>query len=459
MTEDRLLTIDQIVTGGLCIGCGLCRSLAGAERIRMVTTPEGRERPLAVRPVPGAVLATINAVCPGTVVAGARPETLPAQAETDPVWGPAVPSTLTIAHAGDPEVRHRGAAGGVLTALGQHLLRSGEVELVLHVKAAPEAPLRSVATVSETPEAVLEAAASRYGPAAVLEDLDGVLARGRPLALIAKPCDIGAVRRLAEVDARAKALVRYYLTLACGGASDLGKSYEVLDSLGVKEADLGLFRYRGHGNPGPTRVETKDGRRFDLTYLEMWGDEAGWRIQPRCKICPDAIGEAADLVSADCWPGGAPDGEDAGFNAVFARTRAGVELFERAVAAGALTVVRAIGFRDLDLFQPHQVRKKRAVRARLEGMKAAGLAVPRVEGLRIAELAAENHESENEAEKRGAQGRARAGRLGEPRGTARRGSGARRRGALRPPGGIRGARGARAPITPSNRENSYTAYH
>ena len=342
-SRGRLLEIEDIVTGGLCIGCGLCRSLAGADHIRMVTTPEGRERPVVLTPLSNETLATINAVCPGTRIEGARPETLPESVVTDPIWGPAVPAMLTIAHANDPEVRYRAAAGGVLTALGQHLLHSREVALVLHVKAAPDAPLRSLATVSETPEAVLEAASSRYGPAAVLDDLNSVLARGRPFAVIAKPCDIGAVRRLAERDTRVKALMRYCLTLACGGASDLGKSRDVLDSLKVKEADLRLFRYRGHGNPGPTRVETKDGRSFELTYQQMWGDEVGWGIQPRCKICPDAIGEAADLVSADCWPGGAPEGEDAGFNAVLVRTRTGVELFENAVAAGALKVVRSIG--------------------------------------------------------------------------------------------------------------------
>ncbi len=304
MTEDRLLDIDEIVTGGLCIGCGLCRSIAGAGRVRMVTTPEGRERPVAVTPLSREVLAKINAVCPGTRIEGAAPETLPDDAETDPIWGPAVPSTLTIAHASDAEVRHRAAAGGVLTALGQYLLQSGAVELVLHVKASPEAPMRSVATVSETPEAVLDAAASRYGPAAVLESFDSVLARGSPLAVIAKPCDIGAVRRFAAIDKRANELVRYCLGLVCGGVSDLGKSRGVLDRLNVDEKDLRLFRYRGHGNPGPTRVETTDGRGFEITYREMWGDESGWRIQPRCKICPDAICEAADVVSGDCWPGG-----------------------------------------------------------------------------------------------------------------------------------------------------------
>ena len=412
--EKRLLNIDEIVRAGLCIGCGLCKSIAGAKHIRMVTTAEGRERPVAVAPLSREVLKTINSVCPGTRIEGARPDSLPTDAETDPVWGPAIPATMAIAHASDPAVRFRGAAGGVLTALGQYLLRSGEVELVLHVKASPDAPLRSVATVSETPDAVLDAAASRYGPAAVLENFHEVLASGRRLAVIAKPCDIGAVRRLAEIDRRAGELVKYCLTLACGGASDLGKSLDVLVSLGVAEKDLTLFRYRGHGNPGPTRVETSDGRSFDLTYQEMWGDEAGWRIQPRCKICPDAIGEAADLVSADCWPGGAPEGEDDGYNAVLSRTGAGKTLFERAVADGVLTVVRPIDFCDMDNFQPHQVRKKRAVWARLEGMRAAGMATPRVERLRIEEIAMTNGEGVNEREKQGAQQRAAAGRLGEP---------------------------------------------
>jgi hypothetical protein len=44
------LTLEAIVEGGLCIGCGLCRAVAGADgagahKIEIVLTPEGRERP------------------------------------------------------------------------------------------------------------------------------------------------------------------------------------------------------------------------------------------------------------------------------------------------------------------------------------------------------------------------------------------------------------------------------
>ena len=410
-----MLDIAGVVTGGLCIGCGLCAGIAGRGRLSMLMTPEGRERPVADDgPLPDAILERINAVCPGTRIEGARPETLPADAEIDPVWGPVVPSSLAIVHASDSEVRYRGASGGVLTALGQYLLGTNEVAAVLHVKATPDAPMRSVATVSETPDAVLDAAGSRYGPAAVLVNLEALLARGVPFAVIAKPCDIGAVRRMMEIDDRARKLVRYCLTLVCGGASDLGKSRSVLDHLGVAEEELRLFRYRGHGNPGLTRIETRDGCGFELTYRDMWADEGAWGIQPRCKICPDAIGEAADLVASDCWPGADPDGDDDGFNAVMARTETGRRLFEGAVADGVLTVARTIGVRDMDHFQPHQVRKKRAVWARLEGMRAAGMAVPAVHRLRIEELATLNDEDTNQREMEGARKRAATGRLGEP---------------------------------------------
>jgi S1-C subfamily serine protease len=46
--------------------------------------------------------------------------------------------------------------------------------------------------------------------------------------------------------------------------SDLTKSQGVLDDAGMKESELRLFRYRGHGNPGPLRAETVDGQRVPV---------------------------------------------------------------------------------------------------------------------------------------------------------------------------------------------------
>jgi coenzyme F420 hydrogenase subunit beta len=412
------LTLNQIVEGGLCIGCGLCRSVAGPGRVDLVMTPEGRERPVARDSLDQATLARINAVCPGTRIGGADPRASSATAQSDIIWGPA--ERMSIGYAGDPDVRFRGATGGVLTALGQFLLSSGRARFILHVGASRSAPMRSERRLSFDTASVLEGAGSRYGPAAPLLDFSEILDRGEPFALIAKPCDITAVRNLAKIDQRVERYMRYALTLVCGGASDLAKSEEVLQRFGVAENELSLFRYRGYGNPGPTRLETKDGRAFELTYQQLWEDEAKWMIQPRCKICPDAVGQGADLAATDVWPGGGPTGLDEGFNGIIVRTTRGLELYEAAVAAGAIVVERAATFSDFDLFQPHQVNKRRAVWARLRGMEAAGKPVPMVTDLRLEGCARQNSVRDNLAEARGARDRARRGRLGEPTPVARK---------------------------------------
>jgi coenzyme F420 hydrogenase subunit beta len=408
----RPLEITEIVQAGLCIGCGLCESLAGPASVELVSTVEGRERPIARRQLDASTLAAINAVCPGTRVEGADPGRLAHNTTTDPIWGPL--ACAVRGQASDPAVRHRGSSGGVLSALAQFLLDSGRVKLIVHVAASRQAPMRSHRHLSFDRVAVMDACGSRYGPAAPLRDFTTILDHGRPFALIGKPCDVGAVRNLARLDGRVDRYMPYALSMICGGASELGKSREVLERLGIAEGELALFRYRGHGNPGKTRIQTRDGRVHELTYAQMWEDERTWQLQSRCKICPDAIGESADLVAGDTWPGASPQGDDAGFNSILARTAAGGELLEAAVAANAITVCEPLHPRQLDRFNPHQVAKKKAVGARLAALRLMGRPVPRVRRLRIAQLTIGSGPGSVIRELRSTRERVKSGRLGEP---------------------------------------------
>ncbi len=408
--------LADIIENGLCIGCGLCQSLAGAEYVRLTMTPQGRERPEVYEPLDASMVDRIYDVCPGTRIEGMPEALLDERVTIDPMWGPYL--KIVRSFAADPDVRFKGSTGGVLSALTMYLLETRQVDFILHVAASTTQPMRSTAQVSFDRAQVMAAAGSRYGPAAPLVDFNAVLERQRPFAFVGKPCDIGAIRNLARLDARVDRYCKYLLTLVCGGVSELGKSQDILDEFGLKETQVARFSYRGHGNPGPTRIETTDGRVFERTYNEVWDDEAGWKLKFRCKICPDAIGESADLAASDVWPGGAPSGEDAGFNGIIARTRKGLELLEAAVRDGVLVHDQDLTPRDMDHFQPHQMRKKQAVWARLVGLKRAGQLVPAVDRLRIRELARESALSANLCEAWGTLRRAREGRTIEPSTTA-----------------------------------------
>ena len=370
--EQRL---NRISEHGLCIGCGLCQSVAGQERVRMAMTPQGHERPVIRGDLDHETVDRIYDVCPATRIEGLPEALIAPETTVDRVWGPYL--RIMLGHAADPDVRHKAATGGVLSALAAYLLDTGRVEFILHVAASRANPLGGERHISIDPAGVMQAAGSRYGPAAPLIDIGDVLGRGRPFAFIGKPCDIAALRNHARHDARVDALCKYMLTPVCGGFMEAQGMRGFLAGLEIEEDDVTLFRYRGYGCPGPTRIETADGRVIEKNYLDMWGeDESAWSLPFRCKVCPDGIGEAADIAASDTWPGGSParDGqaEDKGTNAVLARTRAGLELMEAAVRDGALVDAGDIGPRDMDDYQPHQVAKKLSVWSRYAGLQGGG---------------------------------------------------------------------------------------
>jgi coenzyme F420 hydrogenase subunit beta len=372
-------TIAEVVTNGLCIGCGLCEAVTQG-RIKMVAKDSGSIRPSSLDQFSAAEEVQILSACPGVSVEP-RFQGMP---NNTPVWGNY--STLSYAWAGDADIRFRAATGGVLTAFGVHLLKSKQVDFVLHAGAEPARPMRNEWLMSETPESVVANAGSRYGPVAPLAGLGKALDRNQPFAIIAKPCDLNAVAAFAKSDSRVDALCVFRLAMVCGGQSRLKKSQALLAEYGVTEDELSVFRYRGYGNPGLTRVETKDGRAFEKSYLQLWEDEAGWEIETRCKLCPDPLGEAADIAALDVWPGGAPVGEDAGFNGVIVRSDAGERLLNSSVEAGDLIQGDALTPEQLDDFQPHQVNKKIKLSARYEGLQTAGSPAIDTPGLRLEAL-------------------------------------------------------------------------
>ncbi len=378
-------TLADIVTNGLCMGCGLCASLAGPDRVAMRWTQEGRLRPVAAAPLDAATLDLINAVCPGLHVEGMDAATAGPGAAFDTAFGYA--QALWRGWSGDPDIRFRAATGGVLTTLAIYLLETKEIEFIAHVKSPSDKPLRNIPHVSVNRADVLDGMGSRYAPVAPLLHLAQHLDRGRPFAVVAKPCDISAIRNLAKHDKRVDRLIKYLLTISCAGEPDLHFTWRLMKQFPVREEELSLMRYRGHGCPGPTRFETKDGRAFEASYHDGWGEKQNWHLQFRCKMCMDPVGEQADVVAFDVWPGASPVGEGEGFSGIAARTMRGKALVDAAIRDGVLIVERPMTFAEFHDTQIHQVWKKMGVWGRQWGLRLAGQLAPRFRRLRVVRMA------------------------------------------------------------------------
>lgn len=365
-------TPADVVGAGFCIGCGLCASRLGENVVTLKENADGLDEPVELRALTASETAEFETYCPGARMSG--PEASD-DATFDPMWG-AFHDARPLA-AADPETRFASSTGGALTGIARHLLASEEVAFIQHVRRDSERPLHSVPTRSESFSELAAAAGSRYAPTPALATFDEALADGRPFAFVGRPCDVMAVRQLAEVDPRVDERCKYLLTFMCGGTSSMNVTRRQLREWDTDEASLEYFSWRGHGCPGPVVARTQEGEEHIGNYSVLWGsDEANWQLLLRCKLCPDAIGLSADIVASDNWSGGNPPLNDKGeaidkpgMNYVIARTAKGARLMRDAVKAGHLAGdARQLGPGDFEDVQPHQSRKRRALKARMEGI-------------------------------------------------------------------------------------------
>ena len=393
-------SLSDITENGLCIGCGICQSIAGKENISISMTEKGRLEPKENKPLNNEIFDKIKKTCPGIIVEGLPKEAIDNKSKYDLVWGYYL--SLFYAWSTDKDIRFKSSTGGLLNGLSLYLLETNKVKFILHTGTDPKKPMRSVSRYSYNKQELLNSGScSRYGPSSPLDKFNEALNKNEPFAFVGKPCDISAIRQLSKIDRRVNELCKYLLTLVCGGFGEFTKSQDFIDSFNVKEEELSIFRYRGYGNPGKMYIKTNSGEEHDKEYNSFWGEESTWRVPFRCKICPDAIGDSSDLAALDTWPGGSPVGEDEGFNAAIIRTKKGYDLVHDARDEGYIKIGNHLKIEDINDFQPHQVSKKKAVYARHQGMKNVNRPTLNTKNLRIKELYDLNTKEFNENEAKG----------------------------------------------------------
>lgn len=377
----RNISLENVLESGLCTGCGACQSMFPA-KVRVALNDEGYLRPQLAQPLDRRERAQFASTCPGAGLEHRTPE-----AAYDPLWGPLM-ATRT-GYSLDEGVRYEGSSGGVLSALLVYLLESKKVDFVAHIKADPADPIGNVMSVSRNRAEVLRGAGSRYAPSAPLAQLEELLALGGRFAFVGKPCDVAGLRQYARSRPELAERIPYMLSFMCAGIPSRKGAIAILKKLEVEPAEVASFSFRGNGWPGMSTAVTHSGRRAEMDYATSWGTILNRHLQFRCKICPDGVGEFADVVGADAWYGkdGYPDfAERAGRSLVLSRTATGEKLVGEAVAAGYIAV-EALAREEIAKMQPYQENRKKMVLSRLLALRLTGRTTPRYRKLKLLRLA------------------------------------------------------------------------
>ena len=107
--------LNDIVNNGLCIGCGLCQSIAGEDKIEVSMTSKGRLEPKEINKITPEIFNNIKKVCPGTIVEGLPKEVASSNSKHDQIWGYYL--SLNYTWSTDDKLRFQSSTGGLLNGL------------------------------------------------------------------------------------------------------------------------------------------------------------------------------------------------------------------------------------------------------------------------------------------------------------------------------------------------------
>ncbi|EPH3180647.1 Coenzyme F420 hydrogenase/dehydrogenase, beta subunit C-terminal domain [Citrobacter braakii] len=371
------MKLKTILDNELCSGCGLCSSVFN-ESISMEMSQKGYLRPKALN---DSALDIDLPFCPGAGLLLNSKE-----GEDYLNWGRIIECKVGFSTSED--VRYKGSSGGVLSQIGIYLLEENIVDGVIHIGVDEIDPLRNIVKLSKTKQDILNNAGSRYAPASPLQFLLQLISENEQhkYAFIGKPCDVGALRMFLEQNPVYANNITFILSFMCAGTPSIAGTDEVLRKLNVQKENLISFRYRGDGWPGVTKAIDKDLNQVTMTYNESWGNILGKHLQKRCKLCPDGIGEFADIVCADAWYGdesGYPDfDEKEGRSLILGRTTIGVKLLDNMVRSNAIQV-ESFDISKLNIIQPAQRHRRQSMFARLLAMKIMFQVIPDFKGFNL----------------------------------------------------------------------------
>lgn len=336
---------------GRCISCGLCaatfRAPGDATRVSIVYDDAvGYYRPRVDGWVEGSDPGAF--VCPGErmdmpalsmLEYGAQPD--------DAVMGRYV--AVRAVQSTDRSDRKLAASGGAIPAILRHLFTENRIDAAYCVVQEPgrrDGIGRLIRSVSE----IGRIHGSFYHPPDFGHELPQLFAEQSRFAFVGLPCQVAGLRMAMAADPALRRRCVAVIAAFCGGYNTFRGIAWYLERFGVAADEVAEIRYRDGAWPGTITVQTKDGRTIRdiprvrgntrwgvLRYLSAF--QGSWMLK-RCRICPDQIGDFADIAVGDPHlprfrmrveaDGGA------GWSAMLTRTETGERLVREIVAKGGL---------------------------------------------------------------------------------------------------------------------------
>ena len=287
--ELELKSINEVISNGYCLGCGLCHAIEKNTEIverngNLISNYSKKDR--------GHI-----AVCPGAgydiVDSGKRIHSAK-NYSYELGWY----NELNLVQSLDTTLLKKASSGGAMTTIALFMLEKGYVDGVICTKYTYDSPTpRPTTYIARNKEELIEGQGSKYCPTSTLSILSQLQAEEK-YVLIGTPCQIAGWRKYQK---ELNPSINIVLTLAnfCGGYRDFREIDHFVHNV-AKFDSVKHFQHRGDGVPGLMKIVDNNGREWKYPYPK-YAQLSPIQKNNRCVYCIDATGELADISCGDAW--------------------------------------------------------------------------------------------------------------------------------------------------------------
>ena len=263
---------------------------------------------------------------------------------TDPILG--VYRSLSMAKSEDKAAHTAGQYGGTVSALIVHALKRGVIDAALLTKYSDRKCILPRPAIARNRKEVLACTGSKYTAAPTLSALNELLKTGEKVAVVGRPCQVTAVRKMQLYDDRPEVKnIALVVGLFCLWALDYRRYSSYLSGQvnpkKIKKIDIPKNDdFIVYTDDGTARISIEKIRSF---------------VRPTCQVCFDVTAELADISL------GSTEWKD-DWNTMLVRSEAGENLVQSALKAKTITKRKFPAEREAILREAVGNKKRRVIK-------------------------------------------------------------------------------------------------